>query len=103
MGTLYQLKKPKKEDVGGGLITSRKELHDEVEVDGVLEGVEHLDHPLMVRLHQDVPLSPHVGHLWMKPWDTRTCAAINNLFVTGYLTAPVLESGAIPGWKNKKK
>ena len=40
--------------------TSRQELHHEVEVGGVLEAVEHLDHPLMVRLHQDVPLRPHV-------------------------------------------
>ena len=43
--------------------TSGEEFHNEVEVDGVLEGVEHLDHPLVVRLHQNIPLSPHVGNL----------------------------------------
>ena len=43
--------------------TSRQELHHEVEVGGVLEAVEHLDHPGVVHLHQDVPLRPHVGHL----------------------------------------
>ena len=44
--------------------TSRQELHDEVEVDGVLEGVVHLHHPGVVRLHQDVPLCPGMGNLW---------------------------------------
>ena len=45
------------------LLTSRQELHDEVEVEGVLKRVVHLDHPLMVGLHQYVPLRPHMGHL----------------------------------------
>ena len=45
------------------LLTSWQELHDEVEVGRVLEAVVHLDDPLVVGLHQDVPLSPPVGHL----------------------------------------
>ena len=40
-----------------------QELHDQVEGVRVLEGVEHLDHPGVVHLHQDVPLRPHVRHL----------------------------------------
>ena len=43
--------------------TSGQEFHDEVEVDGVLERVVHLDHPLVVGLGQDVALGPHVRHL----------------------------------------
>ena len=49
--------------VATAALTPWEELHDEVEVGRVLEAVVHLDHPLVVRLHQDVPLSPHVGNL----------------------------------------
>lgn len=45
------------------LLTSWKELHDEVEVHLVLEAVEHFDDPQTVRLHQDVPLGADVSHL----------------------------------------
>lgn len=45
------------------LPTSGQELHDEVEVDGVLEWVVHLHDPHVVRLHQHVPLRSHVGDL----------------------------------------
>lgn len=44
-------------------LTSRKKLHDEVQVHLVLEAVEHLDHPQAVCLHQDVPLSTNVTDL----------------------------------------
>ena len=44
-------------------LTSRQELHDEVEVDGVLEGVEHLHYPRVVGLHEDVALGAHVRDL----------------------------------------
>jgi hypothetical protein len=33
------------------MLTSGQELHDEVKVDRVLEGVVHLDDPRVVRLH----------------------------------------------------
>ncbi len=45
------------------LLTSRQELHDEVEVDWVLEGVVHLDDPLVVGLNEDVALGAHVRDL----------------------------------------
>jgi hypothetical protein len=43
--------------------TSWQELHDEVEVDWVLEGVVHLYDPLVVSLDEDVPLCPDVRDL----------------------------------------
>ena len=71
---------------GKSLFTSWQELHDEIEVCGVLqdrvhlnphqihlhrrfhhqphlEAVIHLDHPLVVRLNENVSLSSHVGNL----------------------------------------
>ena len=54
----------KKHEIQEKLVfTSWQELHDEVKVCRVLEAVVHLHHPLVVGLHQDVPLSPHVGNL----------------------------------------
>jgi len=47
----------------GSVLTSRQELHDEVEVPLVLEAVEHLDHPGAVRLHQNISLCPDMGDL----------------------------------------
>lgn len=44
-------------------LTSWQELHDEVEVQLVLEAVEHLDDPQAVGLHQDVSLRSDVAHL----------------------------------------
>ena len=49
----------KKKDIA----TSWQELHDQVEIVGVLEGVIHLDHPGVVRLHQYVSLCSHVRNL----------------------------------------
>ena len=45
----------------GHQVTPGEELHHEVEVERILKAEKHLDHPLMVRLHEDVPFSPHVG------------------------------------------
>ena len=43
--------------------TSWQELHDEVEIDGILEGVIHLDNPLVIGLDEHVPIRSHVGNL----------------------------------------
>ena len=77
----------KRENLNGkSLFTSWQELHDEIEVCGVLqdrvhlnphqihlhrrfhhqphlEAVIHLDHPLVVSLNENVPLGSHVGNL----------------------------------------
>ena len=82
-----RLKTWKRENLNGkSLCTSWQELHDEIEVCGVLqdrvhlnphqihlhrrfhhqphlEAVIHLDHPLVVRLNENVSLSSHVGNL----------------------------------------
>merc|ERR1719228_2608543 len=47
----------------GHHVTSWQKLHNEVKIGRILETVEHLDDPLMVRLHQDVPLCSDVCHL----------------------------------------
>ena len=44
--------------------TSWQELHDEVQIDCILKGVVHLDDPMMVGLHQHIPLCSHMGHLY---------------------------------------
>lgn len=46
-------------------ITSRKKLHDEVEVHFILETVEHFYHPQTVSFNQDVSLSPDMTHLYV--------------------------------------
>ena len=48
---------------GGRGLTSRQELHYEVEIEDVLEGVVHLDDPHVVGLHKHVSLRTHVRHL----------------------------------------
>ena len=82
-----RLKMWKRENLNGkSLFTSWQELHDEIEVCGVLqdrvhlnphqihlhrrfhhqphlEAVIHLDHPLVVSLNENVPLGSHVGNL----------------------------------------
>ncbi len=37
-------------------VSARQELHDQVKVDGVLEGVVHFHNPLVISLNKDVPL-----------------------------------------------
>lgn len=43
--------------------TSRQEFHDEVEIGAVLEGIEHLHHPFMRGLYQNIPFCSHVRYL----------------------------------------
>jgi len=50
-------------DEHGHEITAWQELHDEVEVGAVLEGVEQLNDPWRVRLCEDITLSANVGEL----------------------------------------
>ena len=38
-------------------LTSRKKLHDEVQIDDILKGVVHFHNPRIVCLHQNVPFS----------------------------------------------
>ncbi len=38
-------------------------LHNEIEVNWILEAVVHLHHPLVVGLHENITLRPDVGHL----------------------------------------
>ena len=45
------------------VITSRQELHDEVQIERVLEGVVHFDNPLVVGFDENVAFGSHVGHL----------------------------------------
>ena len=45
------------------VITSRQELHDEVQIERVLEGVVHFDDPLVVGFDENVAFGSHVGHL----------------------------------------
>ena len=47
----------------GVKLTTRKVLHNEVQVGCVLEGIVHLDNPLVVSLNQNVALGSHVCHL----------------------------------------
>jgi hypothetical protein len=47
----------------GHEIASRKELHDEIEVQWVLERIEQLDHPWRRRLGQQVTFRTDVGEL----------------------------------------
>lgn len=44
-------------------LTSRQELHDEVQVHLILEAVEHFDHPQAICLYQNVPLSTDMTNL----------------------------------------
>ena len=50
-------------DVGGGDGFVGNVFVDKGVFEADLEAVVHLDNPLVVCLHQDVPLSPHMGHL----------------------------------------
>ena len=52
-------------------IASGQELHDEVQVLWVLEGVVKLDHPWRIRLGQDIALCAYVGELWRALVDRR--------------------------------
>lgn len=45
-------------------VASGEELHDEVQILGVLEGVVELDDPWGIRLGQDIALCAYVGELW---------------------------------------
>ncbi len=44
-------------------VASGQELHDEIEVDNVLEAVVHLDHPRVIGFDQDVTLRSNMSQL----------------------------------------
>jgi hypothetical protein len=50
-------------DEHGHQVTAREELHDQVEICRILEGVEQLDDPCRVRLGQHITLGPDMSEL----------------------------------------
>lgn len=47
----------------GHHVPARQELHDKVQVHGVLEAVVHFNHPLMIGFYKDITFSTYVGYL----------------------------------------
>lgn len=45
-------------------VSAGQELHDEVEVHGVLETIVHLDDPLVVGFDEDIAFCTDVCYLW---------------------------------------
>ena len=50
-------------DEHGHQVASRKELHNEIQVRGILERVKELDHPRGIRLGEDVSFGTDMGKL----------------------------------------
>lgn len=50
-------------DEHGHQVTARQELHDQIEIRRVLEGVEQLDDPRRIGLGQNVTFSAHMSEL----------------------------------------
>ena len=46
-------------------IATGEELHDEVQINGILKAVVHFDHPGVIGLNQDVAFCPDVGQLFL--------------------------------------
>lgn len=44
-------------------IAAGQKLHYQIEINRILEAIVHFHYPLVVGLHQDVPLGAHVSHL----------------------------------------